>query len=32
MSSYERHSLRHRSDMAGYFRADPKGDDHLIYE
>ena len=32
ISSYERHSVRHRSDMAGYFRADPVGDDHLIYE
>ena len=32
MSSYERHSVRHCSDMAGYFRADPVGDDHLIYE
>jgi hypothetical protein len=32
MSSYERHSVRHGSDMAGYFHADPPVDDLLIYE
>jgi glucose-6-phosphate isomerase len=32
MSSYERHSVRRCSDMAGYFEADSDGDDHLIYE
>jgi glucose-6-phosphate isomerase len=32
MSTYERHSVRRSSDMAGYFDSDPEGDDHLIYE
>jgi glucose-6-phosphate isomerase len=32
MSRYERHSVRRGSDMPGYFRSDPDGDDPLIYE
>ena len=32
MSTYERHSVRHGSDMAGYYHSIPDGDDPLIYE
>jgi glucose-6-phosphate isomerase len=32
MSSYERHSVRRGSDMAGYYQSVPEGDDPLIYE
>jgi len=32
MSAFERHSVRHRSDLTGYFHAEPEGDDQLVYE
>jgi hypothetical protein len=32
MSAFERHSVRHCSDLAGYFHAEPEGDDQLVYE
>jgi glucose-6-phosphate isomerase len=32
MSTYERHTIRHASDMVGYYHTDPSDESLLIYE